>query len=512
VIQRFVERTAGMPSDSAAASALGQRTRAQYVILGRVARLGPQTVSVRAEVFDLDPHAVLQTTQVEKTGSPNDLHALVDSVTIGLLYGLGQSGAITELRRFPLGTRSIAALSAFVQGERHYRASAWDAAIANYEHAVDGDSTFALALRRIGLAMSWQRDALDSISRDYLLRAGRHNHGLALRDSLLVVADSLRASLASSAFEVDTAYSARVRRLFKTLTVAIQRNSADSEAWYSLGDAFFHYGFGPVSANGTEITDRRMLEAFNRAIELDSGFGPAYIHAVELALNLEDAVTARRYIRAYLALKPSDAAAEGIRVVDAVTQPRIDGAREVQTLLDTVSAEALFTAWAALRRWPDSAETALRVARLPLDRRRTSTEPSDERRRRRQNLLLQLAHNGHLREVYRTLGGSLAPREYRLFSELGLMGIVPRDTVATVFARWLHVPWMTDEIGYPPPGVLAWWAAQNDSASLRTFRSRADSVGRSATTLTAIEARNTEFSPPKPTSRSRAVIRQMRFD
>ena len=94
-----------------------------------------------------------------------------------------------------LGTSSLPALKAFLQGEQFLRRTEWDSALAFYQHAIAADSAFALPLRRASLALGWLRGGFDSLSNAYALRAGALNHGLSRRDSLLLLSDSLLSSL-----------------------------------------------------------------------------------------------------------------------------------------------------------------------------------------------------------------------------------------------------------------------------------------------------------------------------
>ena len=67
----------------------------------------------------------------------------------------------------------------------------------------------------------------------------------------------------------------------------------------ALGEARVH--FGP----GLGVNDVVTLETFEKAIELDSAYAPAYIHAVQLALYLNEPAAARRHLRRYLDLRPA---------------------------------------------------------------------------------------------------------------------------------------------------------------------------------------------------------------
>jgi tetratricopeptide (TPR) repeat protein len=190
--------------------------------------------------------------------------------------------------------------------EQFYRRSAWDSAMAYYGRAIEADSTFALAHHHAGLVVAWRRSTGDSLSHAYLLTAARYNRRLPRRDSLLITADSVRASLSDD----DPAYTPAVRRLFATLRTARDSFPTDPEIWFALGDAYFHFGNGPRLTVNEDTT----LAAFDRSIQLDSGFTPAYIHALEMRLARDGRDVGLRYATAYLALQPIDEEADGIKI------------------------------------------------------------------------------------------------------------------------------------------------------------------------------------------------------
>src|SRR5262249_45419940 len=225
--------------------------------------------------------------------------------------------------------------------------------------AIDADSTFALAQYHAGLVVAWQRSNLDSVSHAYLHAAARFNRGLPSRDSLLIVADSVRASL--TLFEADTAYFGSVRRVFAILRAARANFPNDPEISFALGDAYFHYGSGP----GLSVDEDTTLAAFDRTIQLDSGFTPAYIHALELRLARDGQDSGLRYAQEYLALQPNDDWASGIQVLTGVMRDRGISARSAK-ILDTLSADVLQTAWVISRRWMDSSQTSVRLLELSM--------------------------------------------------------------------------------------------------------------------------------------------------
>ncbi|MFN2397031.1 MAG: protein kinase [Gemmatimonadaceae bacterium] len=450
-------------ADRASALELGKRTGAGLVVFGSLHGYGRDSVTLSAAVLDVVDNRVLGGSEIERRGSKLEVDKLADSITVGLLREIGKTRSVGASRQTSLGANSFPALKAFLLGEQWYRRTAWDSALAYYERAIAEDSTFALAYRHAGLALSWQRSAADTLSRAYLLRAGRWNRGLSTRDSLLVTADSIRSSLV--AFELDTAHLARTRRLFATLDSARRRYHDDPEVWFALGDAHFHFGGGP----GVGFSDREMLAAFDSAIALDSAFAPAYIHAIELGFTLQGAEAGQEYARRYLNLEPTDADAEGILLIAAALDPdAVDG--DAEAFIDTASTDALFTGWRTVRRWPDSAQTGVRLAQLNVEGRRTSGAWFAQPAWRRLLLSLQLAYRGRLGEALNLIGTNIGARESRLFAELAFLGGVPTETARAVFARLLR-----DEVIFPG-GALPWWAERGDTASIKLLLRRSDSL------------------------------------
>ncbi len=286
-------------ADPTSASELGHRTGARLAVFGQLVTASADSVRLTATLFDVASSRPLGEIELREASARMD--RLADSATVALLRELGRTRPIGAVRLASLGSTSLPALKAFLQGEQYFRRTAWDSAIANYQRAIALDSTFALALRRVSVALGWQRVGTDSLSRVYALRAGAFNRGLPPRESLLVTADSL--SSVMYAYVGDTAWFSHARRLFGTLEEAVRRYPEDPEVWYSLGDARYHFGF---AAN----TEQQILDAFKRSIALDSAFAPAYLHPVELGLNLGGAAEGRRYAAAYLALGPTDVDAE----------------------------------------------------------------------------------------------------------------------------------------------------------------------------------------------------------
>lgn len=446
------------PADRASASELGRRTGARLALFGTVVGAGEDSVRLTATLLDVANGRVL--VEVERYDVASRMDRLADSVSVTVLRHLGEIRPLGAARLASLGSNSPGALKAFLTAEQFYRRTAWDSVLAYGERAIALDTTFALALYRMSQVLSWQRLGADSLLRRYALRAGALTRGLAPRESLLVSAQSLFAAMRG--VEPDSVWWVQHRRMFATLEEATSRYPQDPEPWYLLGEARYHFG------GWTGVTPEEMLEAFDRAIALDSAFGPAYIHPVQLALNLEGPGPARRYAAAYTTLDPTDVSAEGTALAGHLLDPDEARSRAIQLVVDTLSAGGIVEAWYPLRRWEDSAETALRLARLLNAGRHGANGGSSGADAARIYLAVTLAYRGHLRES-RAVGTQLPD----LFVELALLGAVPPDSAAFVFSRWLQ----NGNIGVAAL-ALPWWAARRDTLAIQELARRASQLGR----------------------------------
>ena len=413
----------GARASADAAVDLGRRTSAQYVLIGTLTGHGEDSVSVYAGIVATATGNVIEATETELVGPLNRMTALTDSITVGVLQGLGQSGEVASIRGSDLGTRSLAALKSFLQGEYFYRRTTWDSARVHYERAVSQDTTFALAFHRMGLVNSWERSGVDSLTRLYFLQAGRHNTGLPLRDSLLVAADSISAVIGF--VEANPSYLPQAQALFGILRTAVERYPNDPEVWYALGEAQHHIGYGPVVG----VSMRRTLASFDRAIALDSSFAPAYIHAVELGLSLDGAPRALPYARKYLSLRPTDSKGVGVSLTALLAEDPTSA--QARAALDTASTDVLRDAWLIIRRWGDERETAVQVARTWLAR--AIAEDESQAAFPRAALASQLAYRGKMSEAYEIWGATPS----RLYAELAMAGAVPAPSADAELREWV---------------------------------------------------------------------------
>jgi tetratricopeptide (TPR) repeat protein len=233
------------------------------------------------------------------------------------------------------------------------------------------------------------------------------------------------------------------RRLHATVQEAVTRYPDDPEAWYAAGEARFHFGFAATAPASWDAA----LEAFDRSIALDSAFGPAYIHPVDLGLRLGGAKLARRYIDAYLALDPKDINAQGIRFIDRLLDPAGLDSLEIAHLVDSVGPEVLRHA-AGISFWEDSASTAVRVMKAAAANRGVApVAPA-----------FALLMRGRLREAR-----EVAPENDLVKAMLAFVGVIPADSARAYYTQLATKPQAGDAASF----ALLWWTLQGDTTSIR---------------------------------------------
>ncbi len=434
-------------ADRASAERIGRILGAGLVVYGRLIPSGEDSVRLAASLFDVAANQVIG--EVELRGQSANVDRLADSLALRLMSALGQRRGMGAVRIQSFGSSNPQALKAFLQGEHHYRRASWDSARGYYARAIYLDRGFALAYSRMGHVHEWRKGSDGAVP--FALRAGVLNRGLAPRESLLITVDSIDAALYS--FIGDTVAWSQLSRLYTTLEYATAQYPLDPGVWYRLGEARYHWGaYAGISSEET-------LGAFRRSVQLDSGFAPAYIHLIELTMQLDGVAAGRRAIEEYLALDPPGGQPDGIAFAGRLLELAEADSTELQTVLGTLSEDALDAATAVTGRLSDSAAAAVLFARATYRR-----AASDGARR---FLSWSLAYRGFLLEAH-----ALAdPQDVGLYTELALLGTIPNDTASRVFAGWL-----LDGDGAGIWHALQWWAEHGEAVSVDQARRLWDSL------------------------------------
>ncbi len=401
-------------ADAPTAARFGQDVGAGLVLFGRLVAAGADTVRASISLYDVVARRTI--VQLELRSPTDRIDLLADSAAVHLMQELSRQRTLGAWRLASLGSNSPVALRAFLQGEQHWRRFDLDSARGYFEMAIAADSGFALAYSRLANALGWDLQTAPEMIPS-LLRAGALNHGLARRESLLLVADSIMGAVVG--LPADSVRWRLVRRHVATLEFAAREYPLDPQVWYELGEARFHRG--PYVG----VLPEQAAEAFERAVELDSSFVPAYRHLIELNLIRGDPDAARRVTAEYLERADSTLYWDAIRVTRALLERPLPDSTTATELLLGLDRDALYQVWYDFKRWPDSAETALQVAQAWAE--------SSDSVVGRITLALGLAYRGHFRAAEERAAGQLS----LLFAQVARLGTLPRDSVTRTLDRWL---------------------------------------------------------------------------
>jgi len=453
-------------ADVQSARALGEATGARLVLFGGLLSAGD---SVRATVSLLDVKTGRTLAEFEQRDSAARMDRLSDSLARAVLRELGRSRRIDMAHAISSPTVSLAALKTYLQGEQFYRAAVWDSAQSHFEQALALDTTFALAYHRLAAVWRWRdvRDPPDSLAYVLMRRPSHFLRGLGPRERLLASIDSLSAeayfarqrTLSNGDYTYEQVV---VDSLCNALIDAQRRYPNDAEIAFLHAEARAQYDRDVVIG---EVDDRATLARYDRAIALDSGFAPAYVTPITLAAYLDGAESARRYIRAYLALAPTGPRSQLIRLFDELLDPSRASSIDVRHLVDTLPPDATCAAAELLRHVPDAAETVQRIAHAIGGN--LETDPLINGSGRNcilAQVLNGLQFRGHLRDAARLAAADPHAMQAGVMYNLARFSIMPADSARAEFHRVLE---------FAPRSritrLYAWWATDRDTAAIRTY-------------------------------------------
>jgi len=228
------------------ARALARRAGAWTVVTGQVNSTRDSLIVV-ASLYDVAGGRRVDQAQ-QSAARAADPRPLYDALARDLLDLVGAPPGTLQLARTT--TSSVEAYRAYLEGVRAL--NSWQLARADslFGQATRADSTFALAYYKHAPTLGWM-DPGDTAQLALVARAGDHAGRLPARERGLVSAYADLVRGLTSHFAGDTARAnASYLSAQRKYAAIVQRDSADAEAWYGLGDAYFHHvpdGFGPAT-------------------------------------------------------------------------------------------------------------------------------------------------------------------------------------------------------------------------------------------------------------------------
>ena len=456
-------------ADRASAEALSRRVGAGVVIVGDLTPTSRDSVRLRATVVTATGG---QGEDVEVRGPADRIGELADSLGRSILIVLGRHRPIGAVAGAPITGTTLPALKAFLQGEQFYRRGLYDSALVHFQRASDADTTFALAYQRMVVTL-WFSPRTAGAYRAveyYAARALRALGSLAGRDSLLIVGVNCLVGL-----EADGARpggeASRFRCADSTARAAVKRFPGDPESWYLLGEVYTHMS---VLMGGTVDDEFAM---YQRALDLDSTFTPAYEHAIGLALETGRPELALRYVTTAATQARQDPRSARYTLVLTLLDPATARTPAAESLLANATATELWDALADLRQSEDSGEAAVRLARSLWSQPHDPSGAPDwvvDSVQQRRTLATMLARRGRLREASDLVHLDTPDGFQNPYSGLAALKMVPASDVDAAMRRMSRArpsaTWYYNVNRWTRE--LAWWRERGDSSELLRLATR----------------------------------------
>lgn len=311
VLSRWRSRIGDREATEAQALAVANRLGARWAISGQVVELGGQ-VRIDASLHSATTGETLGSASL--AAAPDSILTLVDQLSIQLLRELGEEEGLRASVR-ALSAHPLEAVRAYLEGEQALRRVHTEQAIEAFQRALEADSTFALAAHGLSHAYGWRYHIGHAEAIAAEARAVSMAHGLPPRERAMV----------ETAYLLDQELTAAIEGA-RELTV---RYPDDPEAWYLLGDAYYHLGYR------VGISKRDRLAPFDRAIALDSSYLPAVLHPLEYSLELDELERFDRLTRLYLSHDSTSRHGRALRITrDLVRGSPEDSLAALSSLAD----------------------------------------------------------------------------------------------------------------------------------------------------------------------------------
>ena len=273
-------RDAGIPEGARVgledARRLARRAGVWSVVMGQI-DLTRDSLMVHASVYDVASGKRVE--DAHASAPPGtDPRPLYDELARDLLNLVGAPAASLDLTAST--TESVQAYRAYLDGVRALNAWRLPEADSLLKRASEIDSTFALAYYKRALTLGWRASA-DTLQFAAVRHATEHSNRLPARERALLFAygDLVRSMHAKA-----NVTQPRLDTLFKSAQQKyesiVARTPSDAEAWYGLGDSYYHHRSSDQRLTVQNWT--RAWRAFNRTLALDSSFHLAYSHKLDI--------------------------------------------------------------------------------------------------------------------------------------------------------------------------------------------------------------------------------------
>jgi serine/threonine-protein kinase len=258
------------------AIAIGKNVKAASVLLGNIVSTGGNA-RITAELYDLSGK---QLARAQVDGKSDSVLVLADRLALEVLRNIWKSREpLPSARASAINSTSVEAIRSYLDGERWFRSGVWDSATIAYQHAVQSDSTFAIAWYKLATALGWQAQITTSEATGASANAVKYSEGLSPRLHTIMVAYQMFQHGSRAAVDSMQVYTAKY--------------PDDADGWDLLGEAQYH------SRGIVPLTPAELVAPFDHVIAIDSSLAAAAIHPMEIALQESDTALIRKYLHVF---------------------------------------------------------------------------------------------------------------------------------------------------------------------------------------------------------------------
>ncbi|NHZ85855.1 MAG: protein kinase, partial [Planctomycetia bacterium] len=247
--------------DPSLATDIALKAGAETMLTGNVIQTGNNLI-LTSQLITTSDGSIIKSHQVEGI----DIYSMVDELTAQIQLDMQLSVGKDEPIDVAVADKTTSSMNAFQHyfiGIDYFNDSHFDEAIIEFNNAIEIDSTFSSAYYKLALAQWWSQSELYN---ETIENAQRSLSKILNGSWYRTTKEKL---LAQGALELTKYNYSEAENIYQQL---IDFLSDEKEAWYGLGEAFFH---------GSKDMDKAS-DAFERAVELDPEFTIAYRHIFDI--------------------------------------------------------------------------------------------------------------------------------------------------------------------------------------------------------------------------------------
>ncbi|MEE8340660.1 MAG: protein kinase [Candidatus Neomarinimicrobiota bacterium] len=247
--------------DPSLATNIAQEAGAKTMLTGNVIQTGNNLI-LTSQLVNTSDGSIIKSHQVEG----EDIYAMVDELTAQIQNDMQlpiDEGEPVDVAVADKTSSSVNAFQHYFVGVDYFNDSHFKEAIVEFNKAIAIDSTFSSAYYKLALAQWWSQSELDNET----IENAQYSLSKILNGSWYRT--TKEKLLAQGALELTLQNFSEAEVVYQQL---IDFLSDEKEAWYGLGEAYFH---------GSKDLERAS-DAFERAVELDPDFTIAYRHIFDM--------------------------------------------------------------------------------------------------------------------------------------------------------------------------------------------------------------------------------------